>query len=169
MMVPAWTKTCQSKCYFYDFIIVCIGWNNNSVFDTTDARCKREEHHGEFQFNCTGQTCNTTPFIQQNFSSISTPSSSYSSHLFQNHSKCKYTFIIHLLAIRTNCTNLDTWRFRCSSTQLWAHQISQPWEVFMIYLSNLNTCVSTRYSQMTSCVFQYRHWTRKQYMEIRAN
>jgi len=25
------------------FIIVCISWNNKSVFDTVDARCKHED------------------------------------------------------------------------------------------------------------------------------
>jgi len=39
MMVPAYTETCRSKYYnfklfenFYDFITVCISWNNKSVF-----------------------------------------------------------------------------------------------------------------------------------------
>jgi hypothetical protein len=38
-MVPAWTETCRSKYYnfklfwhFYDFIIVCISWNNKKCF-----------------------------------------------------------------------------------------------------------------------------------------
>jgi hypothetical protein len=27
---------------------VCISWNNKSVFDIIDARCKREDHLGSF-------------------------------------------------------------------------------------------------------------------------
>jgi hypothetical protein len=30
--------------HFYDFMIVCISWNNKEYFDTTDARCKHEDY-----------------------------------------------------------------------------------------------------------------------------
>jgi hypothetical protein len=32
--------------HFYDFIIVCISWNNKKCFDTIDARCKHADVGG---------------------------------------------------------------------------------------------------------------------------
>jgi len=40
MMVPAWAEACRIKYYnfelfhhFYDFVVVCIGWNYEGVFN----------------------------------------------------------------------------------------------------------------------------------------
>jgi hypothetical protein len=36
----------------YDFIIVCISWNNKKCFDIVDARCKHEDLQPLFETFC---------------------------------------------------------------------------------------------------------------------